>query len=90
MDIAIHLARLERLRVPLRQLHPLGAASTLGKDPHHAWQETVAPMGPRRFVVAPVTLLGVHRVKVGIALGRGAHLLLSELQGSLKHFAGAV
>ena len=90
VDIAVHLARLEGLGVALGQLHPLGAASTLGKDPHHAWQETITPMGPSRFVVAPATLLGVQRVEVGVTLDRGAHLLLSKLHGPLEHFAGAI
>ena len=59
-----------------------------GEDPQQSWQETVAPMRPRRPFFLPDSVFGIKRIKVGILFNQLAHLALRESERMLKQFLG--
>src|ERR1700752_4414848 len=90
MHIAIVFTRLQRLRIFNSLIEPvffLGAprSAMLPEDPHHPWQESVAPMRPRRSFMLPAPALSVNRIVSRVALDQASDLLLANLQGCLKY-----
>ena len=63
-----------------------GRSVALVEDPHHAGEETVAPVGPDLALVFPVALDGVHGIEARMSFDQLAHLLLREPERVFEQF----
>src|SRR5580704_16946070 len=65
----------------------MAAAVALIENPHQARQKTVRPVGHRRAGVLPMSVAGVHRIKIRMRFHQFAHLMLREPQRFFKKLA---
>ncbi len=87
MHAAVVLALLDQAGIMLGALPPFVVDSALVKDPHHAAQETFAPVRPGLAFVLPLTILCVHGEGIGMLFAQLLHLILGELEGVFELWA---
>ncbi len=84
VDRAIGLTRFEEARVALGLSAPLIGAGAQVEDPHHAGQESLAPVRPGLTRVDPFPTLCVGRQVIRMGLHQAPNLSLREFEGVLQ------
>ena len=80
VNTRVVLALFNEERIMLGSLAPVLIAGASGEDPHHAAEESLAPIRPCLAAVLPLAVLGIQREEIGIIGDQPPHLSLRELQ----------
>src|SRR5215207_4275724 len=80
VDTCIVLALFDEQRIVLGSLTPVLIVAASGEDPHHAAEESFAPVRPCLTTVLPLAIFGIEREIIRVITDQRPHLRLSELE----------